>query len=190
MKKQEDYDISKLLYDAKKRRQKRKITPEYEKIISFLTNPPIKPSEVKLSTLHNKVSLNKIQNVKISESLRSLIKSKFSKKSRKKNSSTKNVTYQKGKKIHQIVPILAPRDAVGNEVIAIRNTLRNEGYNSEIYVETVHPEMAHESKSFFSLPEKHEADILIYHHATSSKLVDAIIGTSAKLVFDISQPYS
>jgi len=75
-----------------------------------------------------------------------------------------------------------PRDAVGNEVLAIRNTLRNKGYNSEIFVETVHPEMAHECQSYFSLPEKLVADILIYHHAGGSKLVNEILNSDAKII--------
>jgi len=107
MTKEEEFDISKLLNEAKNNRQKRKISSEYEKIHSFLANPPIKLSEIKLGTLHTQVPINKILNVKISRSLGSLIKSKFSKKS-KYNSTTKTFTEQKGKTIHQLVPILAP----------------------------------------------------------------------------------
>jgi len=172
---QEENDSSRVLIEAKKCKQKRKINPEYKNIKTFFLNPKISPSEIKLNTI-NKSTLGKnIRSVKISNSLNSIIKSKLNKKFDKNNGEEKI-------KVHQLVPILAPRDAVGNEVMAIRTILRNQGYSSEIFVERVHPEMSHESKNFFSYKDKFEADILIYHHATSSKLVDAILGTSAKLV--------
>ena len=127
--------------------------------------------------------LNKIQNLKISSSINSLKKTKLSRKSKTLNS-TEDLNREKEKKIkiHQLVPVLAPRDAVGNEVLAIRAALRNQGYASDIYVEKVHPEMMHESKSYFSYKDRPKADVWIYHFATGSKLVNAILEINQKLI--------
>jgi len=172
---QEESEFSRILIEAKKYKEKRKINPEYKNIKTFFLNPKISASEIKLNTISKSTLGKNIQSLKITNSLNSIIKSKLHKKFDKNNGEEKI-------KVHQLVPILAPRDAVGNEVMAIRKILRNQGYVSEIFVERVHPEMSHESKKFFSYKDKLEADILIYHHATSSKLVEAILETSAKLV--------
>jgi len=178
-----EINYSNLLNEAKKDKRRRAISPNYEKIRLFLSNPQIKPSEIKINQTPNQKFFNRMASIKKSSAIGSLIKSKISPKSKIKNStiSKKN---KEGKKfsVHQLVPILAPRDAVGNEVLEIRNALRNEGYNSEIYVETVHPEMAHESKNYFSLHEKLEPDILIYHLASGSKLVNEILNLHSKII--------
>ena len=168
--------ISELLNEAKKSRNKRKPNSKYENIKSFLETPKIGPTEVKIKTPNIKM-VNQIQSLKISSSLNSLIRSKILRKSKKYQ--TNNL---KKIKKHQLIPVLAPRDAVGDEVLAIRDVLRNLGYISEIYVETIHPEMSHESKKFFSSRKKFEEDILIYHHAVGSKLADAILDSSSKII--------
>jgi len=173
-----EFNIKKLFIEAKKQKQKRKIKPEYEKIKSSLSQPKITASEIKLNITHKVKVLNQLQSLKLSKSLNSLVKSK------KENLITAPNELKNFKKntIHQLVPVLAPRDAVGNEVLAIRSLLRNLGYASEIYVETIHPEMAHEVKSYFPIKGKFEPDIIIYHHAIGSKLVDAILNSSAKII--------
>ena len=173
---EDELKISELLNEAKKSRKKRKPNSKYENIKTFLENPKIRPTEVKIKTPSIKM-VNQIQSLKISSSLNSLIRSKLLRKSKKYQ--TNNL---KKIKIHQLVPVLAPRDAVGNIVLSIRDILREAGYNSEIYVETIHPEMSHESKNFFSSGNKFEKDILIYHHATGSKLADAILDSSSKII--------
>ena len=35
--------------------------------------------------------------------------------------------------VHQFVPTLAPRDAVGRHYLAVQQTLRDAGYRSDIY---------------------------------------------------------
>ena len=43
--------------------------------------------------------------------------------------------------IHQILPTISPGDAIGNEVIEIRDILRKWGYKSDIYAQNIHPKM-------------------------------------------------
>lgn len=44
--------------------------------------------------------------------------------------------------IHQVLAALAYGDAIGNEALAIRGHLRSRGYESDIFAEKVHPQMA------------------------------------------------
>ncbi len=48
----------------------------------------------------------------------------------------------KPRAIHQVLAALAFGDAIGNEALAIRGRLRERGYESDIFAEKVHPQMA------------------------------------------------
>ena len=48
----------------------------------------------------------------------------------------------KPRAIHQVLAALAYGDAIGNEALAIRKHLRGRGYESDIFAEKVHPQMA------------------------------------------------
>ena len=171
----EKINESDLKKEAKKRETTRKPSSKYEKTKKILDNPQTSPADVKLKGLKGIKILNHLQNVKISKSIDSVLHLKA------KDSKTNDVNSEKIS-IHQVVPILAPRDAVGNEVLNIRNTLRESGYDSEIFVETVHPEMSSECKNYLSNKNHLNADLIIYHHAIGSKLADDLMNSSEKLV--------
>jgi len=181
MSENEKNNQSDLKQKAKERGKTRKKSSKYEKTKKILNNPQISPAEVKLSSLKGFKILNQLQNIKISNAIGSVIKSKVFNESENVLVSKLKESSQKFS-IHQLVPILAPRDAVGNEVLAIRNILREEGYDSEIFVETVHPEMSNESKNWLSHQNNLKADLLIYHHAIGSKLAALVMNSSSKLV--------
>ena len=76
--------------------------------------------------------------------------------------------------IHQVLPNLAYGDAISNEALFIRDTLKAEGYNSNIYVRYVDPRVAHECVVF--TPEGIEASSgIIYHHSIGTELTPHMI---------------
>jgi len=166
-----------LMINEAKKRSKRDKCYEYVEIKSFLSKPPISPKDIKISQSTKQNILNYIKNVNFSSSLTSLTRSKL--KSKPKNK--QNYHYKKGK-IHQFVPTLIPRDAVGNEVISIQSLLQKFGYDSDILVGNIHPEMIHLCKNYNSIKDKFDADIIIYHHATGTKLLDSILDSKSKIV--------
>jgi len=69
--------------------------------------------------------------------------------------------------INQILPTISPRDAIGNEVIEIRNILRDWGYTSDIYAENIHPEI--QARIYTEYEKKSSNDnILIFHYSIGS----------------------
>jgi len=78
--------------------------------------------------------------------------------------------------IHQMSPVIYKGDAVGNELIEIREVLRELGYESNIYVKSSHPELKniknYSDYSKVSSPQ----NILIIHYATEygSEFLDFI----------------
>jgi len=86
------------------------------------------------------------------------------------------------KSVHQFVSSFSPRDAVGKIVLSIRDILREAGYNSNIYAETIHPEMKSEAICHTKYSKENSNDILIYHHSFASSLVDYLLPLQQRIV--------
>jgi glycosyltransferase involved in cell wall biosynthesis len=87
--------------------------------------------------------------------------------------------------VHQFVPALLPRDATGDHTLALRDTLRAAGWESDIYVEAAHDELADEATYFERYPERAKAgDILLYQLSTASPVAEFLMGRPETLVLD------
>lgn len=72
-------------------------------------------------------------------------------------------------KIHQIVPSIYPNDAIGNEVMLMRDLLREWGYESDIFAIDIHPSVrARPYREYEN--ESSPQNILIYHFAIGSEI--------------------
>ncbi len=80
--------------------------------------------------------------------------------------------------VHQFVPTLPPGDAIGSHVLWIRNRLRVQGCNSEIFVGTEHPSTAKETHDLAAV-DKHVASdgqtLFLYHVAQASPCADFLL---------------
>ena len=77
--------------------------------------------------------------------------------------------------IHQILPTISPGDAIGNDVIEIRNILRKWGYKSDIYAQNIHPEMSKNAKKYIAYKKISSKDnILIFHFSIGSEVFDFV----------------
>jgi len=74
-------------------------------------------------------------------------------------------------RIIQILPELTQGDAVGNDARAIRDALREEGYETEIRAGWVDPRLQEgEGKDLRQMPALGDEDLLIYHASTGTDL--------------------
>jgi hypothetical protein len=69
---------------------------------------------------------------------------------------------------------LSAGNAIGNEVLEIRKTLRRLGYVSEIYAENMHPQYAGMAKSHRKLMKIDERAALLYHYSIGSDLTEMV----------------
>ena len=76
--------------------------------------------------------------------------------------------------VHQVLPNLAYGDAISNQALFIRDTLRAEGYRSNIYVRYVDPRVAHEC-IVFAPEEIGESSGIIYHHSIGTELTPHMV---------------
>jgi len=87
--------------------------------------------------------------------------------------------------VHQFVPALLPRDATGDHTLALRDTFRAAGWESDIYVEAAHDELQHEATYFEKYPGRaRPGDILLYQLGTSSPVAEFLLDRSEPLVLD------
>ena len=73
--------------------------------------------------------------------------------------------------VHQLLPVFADGDAIGNHVLRLQELLRTSGYDSEIYVEEAHPALRSRSRPYQDL-EAGPSDWLLYHLSTGSPMAE------------------
>jgi glycosyltransferase involved in cell wall biosynthesis len=89
-------------------------------------------------------------------------------------SSTKAPSPGNPRSINQFLPNLTYGDAISNEAIWIRDTLRQAGFFSDIYVQYIDPRVSHECRLF--TPDKlHQSDAAIYHHSIGTEMTPHLI---------------
>jgi glycosyltransferase involved in cell wall biosynthesis len=84
--------------------------------------------------------------------------------------------------LHQISNAAAPRDAVTDQVFAIRRLLRELGYNSEIFSAHCHEELLSEVKLLGRYRPSRGERFLIYHHGIGSEAVEQLISWDLPLI--------
>lgn len=66
--------------------------------------------------------------------------------------------------VHQVLATLSYGDAIGNEVLAIRQVLREAGFESEIFVGTADSRLEHLTQDYRDLPRFSRAENILIHH--------------------------
>jgi glycosyltransferase involved in cell wall biosynthesis len=73
-------------------------------------------------------------------------------------------------RVDQFVPGFTKYDAISNHVLQVRATLRNAGYESDIYGEWMDGPMSKEARPYQECPVKGDDRILLYHSSTHSDM--------------------
>ena len=72
--------------------------------------------------------------------------------------------------VHQVLATLGYGDAIGHEVLGIRNVLNEAGYASRIYVQTADPELEDQTDDYRDLiTDSNPENILIHHFSIGSR---------------------
>jgi len=89
--------------------------------------------------------------------------------------------------VHQLLPCLAPHDAIGTHVLALQEVLRSLGVRSEIFAGEVRPEMAGRGRPFFELARPlarasrriFESTWFLYHASIGCPIADWLVDQRA-----------
>jgi glycosyltransferase involved in cell wall biosynthesis len=74
--------------------------------------------------------------------------------------------------IHQFLPSLAPRDAIGIHTLTVQAILRVMGLECDIYADLIHPEVATHARPFRTYPGSRTGDLLLYQASIGSRVAD------------------
>lgn len=95
----------------------------------------------------------------------------------------KNIVETKERRIIQIVSSLNFGDAVGNDVIAIQNYLRKDGFVTGIFTNNIHVKIPKGTAYLIhKLPDLREDDLVLYHFASEDPLAELIKKLPCKIV--------
>lgn len=72
-------------------------------------------------------------------------------------------------RIVQMLPALTPGDAVGNDVLAIEQVIREMGYGTAIYAGLVHEKLRGKGQNWDKMQVSPQ-DVILYHHATGNDM--------------------
>jgi L-malate glycosyltransferase len=86
--------------------------------------------------------------------------------------------------VHQVIPVLAGADAVGSHTLLVRAALRAAGFESEVFAEDVHRDVAGEARPVRQLGRRSAADLLLYQCSTGTKLTDWLLARPEPLAVD------
>lgn len=78
--------------------------------------------------------------------------------------------------IHQVLPVFAARDAIGNHTVALRQALHGMGVSSEIFAGEIHPGMGNGARTIRDVDPARvaaaEPTVWMYHASTGSAVAD------------------
>ena len=87
--------------------------------------------------------------------------------------------------VHQFVPTLAPRDAVGTHYLAVQQALRSAGYASEIYALEAKHEFKKKARPYRSFRGDSAPNTwLLYHSSVGSPVADYVAARPEPLIVD------
>ena len=73
-------------------------------------------------------------------------------------------------RIIQMLPTFAYGDAIGNDTLSLQDTLRDAGYETEIYAEVIDVKLGKDAAKHASEYQYQDGDIIFYHLSTGSNL--------------------
>jgi len=86
------------------------------------------------------------------------------------------------KAIHQFSDTAIAGDAITDQILLIRNWLRELGFRSDIYTEYCHAEMEKEVLPASTYHRQSNEDVLVYHHAIGANVADRLLKLDIPLI--------
>jgi glycosyltransferase involved in cell wall biosynthesis len=90
--------------------------------------------------------------------------------------------------IHQVLPVFAPRDAIGNHTVAVRQALHAMGVSSEIFAGEVMPSAGNKARSIREIDPARmaaaEPTVWMYHASTGSPVAEWWAGVPGAKAID------
>jgi len=86
------------------------------------------------------------------------------------------------KVFHQMIIGATPGDAITDQAFVIQRWLRDAGFPSEIYAESIHPSLFGKVKPYWSYCPSQPGELVILHHSIGSDLVEHLLGQDVRFL--------
>lgn len=84
--------------------------------------------------------------------------------------------------LHQFTVGAAPGDAITDHVLLLRRWLREDGFHSEIFAESIDPTLAGEVHSYLKYRPVRPGEIIVLHHSIGSAVVDYLLSLDVRIL--------
>jgi glycosyltransferase involved in cell wall biosynthesis len=84
--------------------------------------------------------------------------------------------------LHQFIVGAAPGDAITDQALLLRRWLRQDGFRSEVFAESIAPEMAADVQTYLSYRPSRPGELVILHHSIGTALVDDLLSMDVRFL--------
>jgi glycosyltransferase involved in cell wall biosynthesis len=85
-------------------------------------------------------------------------------------------------RLDQFVIGASPGDAITDHALLLQKWLREDGFHSDVFAESVHPDLANSVQSYFSYRPRKEHEIVVLHHSIGSDIVDYLLTLNVRIL--------
>ncbi len=87
-----------------------------------------------------------------------------------------------GKPVHQFIVGASPGDAITDYALLLQRWLREDGFRSEVFAESVDPDLAKEVHTYLRYRPSHPGEMVILHHSIGTALVDGLLSLDVRFL--------
>ncbi len=84
--------------------------------------------------------------------------------------------------LHQFIIGASPGDAITDQALLLQRWLREDGFSSKIYAESIHPSLSEIIKPYDRYRPSQTGELVILHHSIGSDLVDFLLNMDLHLI--------
>ncbi|MBN1978916.1 MAG: glycosyltransferase [Anaerolineae bacterium] len=84
--------------------------------------------------------------------------------------------------LHQFIVGAAPGDAITDQALLLRRWLRQDGFRSEVFAESIAPEMAADVQTYLGYRPSRPGELVILHHSIGTALVDDLLSMDVRFL--------
>jgi len=86
------------------------------------------------------------------------------------------------RRLHQFIIGAAPGDAITDQALTLRRWLREAGFDSEVFAESIHPQLAGVVRSYTEYRARQSGELVVLHHSIGSDLVDELLERDVRFI--------
>jgi glycosyltransferase involved in cell wall biosynthesis len=84
--------------------------------------------------------------------------------------------------LHQFIAGAVPGDAITDQALLLRRWLRQDGFRSKVFAESIAPELTTDVQTYLSYRPSNPGETVILHHSIGTTLVDGLLSSDVRFL--------